>query len=356
MASRALAPSTAELKLTQIASFERMRCLAWSGDVLYASRGYELFRISVRDREQGQRVGDYHAPSTRRFSSRFHLGSRLMRDGFHALAVLLSGDLIAAVPGAILRLAPGESEFKVTHQVQRGSRPLHFAAAPNGNVFWGEYFDNRKREEVYIYGSSDRGESWDVAYVFARRGIRHVHNIVYDRWDDRFWVLTGDEGRECRIMRASTDFKDVDVVLCSGQQTRAAALTISKEAVFFSSDSPHEPNHIYRLDRRGNLASVAEISSSSIYACRAGSGIFFSTMAEPSIVNVQNEVNVYGSFDGWQWTEQLHWHKDPWPMRYFQYGNAFLPDGENESDLLAVSTLGVNGAQGELSLWRVQSS
>jgi len=35
--------------------------------------------------------------------------------------------------------------------------------------------------------------------------------------------------------------------------------------------------------------------------------------------------------------------KDLWPMRLFQYGNAFLPDGENSTQYLAVSTAAVVG-------------
>jgi len=35
-----------------------------------------------------------------------------MRDGFHALVVLPSGELIAALPGVIATLRPGKGNFK----------------------------------------------------------------------------------------------------------------------------------------------------------------------------------------------------------------------------------------------------
>ena len=78
-----------------------------------------------------------------------------------------------------------------------------------------------------------------------------MHNIVYDEWENCFWVLTGDNGSECRILRASCDFKTVDVILSGNQQARSAALVPSRDALYFSSDTPLETNHVYRLDRRG---------------------------------------------------------------------------------------------------------
>jgi len=41
-------------------------------------------------------------------------------------------------------------------------------------------------------------------------------------------------------------------------------------------------------------------------------------------------------------------------MRFFQYGNAFLPDGENTSGFLAVTTAAVQDADQALSLFRVK--
>jgi hypothetical protein len=66
-------------------------------------------------------------------------------------------------------------------------------------------------------------------------------------------------------------------------------------------------------------------------------------MVEPSEVNRDRAVRVYGakvkSSDSW--LPLLEWKTDPLPMRLFQYGNAFLPDGENSTPFLAVSTIAV---------------
>src|SRR5438876_565075 len=147
--------------LDRVASFPRMRALAWCDDALYACRGYTLLRAQIKACNVAwQPVGRYQPALWRNLSSSVRLSSRLFRDGFHALAVLPTGHIVAAVPGAIVRRAPGDIQFAVSHRVVRGTRPLHIAATPNGQVFWGEYFDNPGRDEVHVYASADRGATW----------------------------------------------------------------------------------------------------------------------------------------------------------------------------------------------------
>ena len=340
-------PALSDLcKLVRCARIPRLRALAWEGETLYASRGYELLRASMADlpRELNwQVVGNFRPSWNRKLSVVNRLTARLFRDGFHALAFLPSATIVAAVPGAIATLRAKETEFCRTFPIARGSRPLHITAVPGGRVFWGEYFDNTARNEVHIYGSTDDGVSWDVAYTFRKRAIRHVHNIVHDPWQDCLWVLTGDYGDECRILRASYDFSSVEIVLQGKQQARAVAAVPTEEGLYFASDTPLEHNFIYRLERGGTLSCLAPVSSSSIYGCRVGSHIFFSTIVEPSEINRDPMVRLYGAQANTRqrWESLLSWRKDRWPMKFLQYGNAFLPDGINSTQYLAVTTVAV---------------
>jgi len=283
-----------------------------------------------------------------------------MRDGFHALAILdrqtNHQTLVGAVPGALVTRAPGGDELEVTHQIQRGTRPLHVTAVPSGSIYWGEYFDNRERAEVHIYVSSDRARTWQIAYTFPAGSIRHVHNIVYDRWGDCLWILTGDEGAECKVLRASSDLRSVQVVLSGNQQARAVAAIPTQEGLYLSTDTPSDKNHVYRLDREGNVEQVGDLASSSIYGCRVGQATLFSTMIEPSSVNLGREVQIVGSRDGTNWQVLAQWKKDTLPMRYFQYGNAFLPDGENSTHYLAATTIAVETDDLVTTLWEVESA
>jgi hypothetical protein len=349
-------------RLMWVACFPRLRALAWSGDHLYASRGYKLVRATLKnpsDNLMWQPVAEYQPEWWRRLSAMNRLTARLFRDGFHALAVLPSGGLVAAVPRAIVSRRSGETEFRKTHTILRGTRPLHLTVVPGGAIVWGEYFDNPARDEVHIYASTDDGETWSVAYTFPKGAIRHVHNIVHDPWDNCLWVLTGDYGNECSILRAACDFSRVEAVLLGQQQARAVAAIPTADGLYFSSDTPLEPNYIYRLDRQESLLQVAPISSSSIYGCRVGSRVFFSTMVEPSEVNRDRHVRLYGgdcnSHAAQGWHLLLTWQKDHWPMGLFQYGNAFMPDGENTTPFLALTTIAVESDDMVTSLYRVST-
>jgi hypothetical protein len=350
-----------DLSLTRVAVLPRLRVLAWDRDALFAARGYDLLRGCINpkststDTIEWQHVGCYRPVWWRNLSAASQLGFRLCRDGFHALAVLSTGQLVAAVPGAIVTLAPGATDFRASHKVLRGTRPLHIAVVPQGHIYWGEYFDNPRRDEVHIYASRDGGAAWDVAYTFPPGAIRHVHNIVYDEWVNSLWIFTGDNGKECRILRASCDFRNVDVVLSGNQQARSVACVPTADGLYFSSDTPFEANHVYHLDHQGNLSELGSLNSSSIYGCRVGESIFFSTRVEPSEVNRDRNVYLYGYRNGQTLQPLLHWKKDIWPMALFQYGNAILPDGSNTSGLLAATTIAIQGADLETSLWRINA-
>jgi len=352
------------LKLRKFAAWPGIRVLAWRGDLLYGCRGYEVVCLDT-GRQTGRipewKVVARFRPSwLRDLTSHSALSSRLMRDGFHCLAFLdgPTSDpiMVGAVAGAIVTRVPASDEFHVSHQIQRGKRPLHITAVPSGRIYWGEYFDNRERKEVHIYASTDRGRTWQIAYTFPAGSIRHVHNIVYDRLGDCLWVLTGDEGAECKVLCADCDLRSLEVVLAGDQQARAVAAIPVQNGLYLATDTPFEKNHIYRLDRKGEIEEMAGLASSSIYGCQVGAAMFFSTMVEPSRVNTSREVNIVGTNDGANWQVLVRWKKDSFPMRYFQYGNALLPDGENSTAYLAATTIAVKSDDLATTLWEVEST
>ena len=125
-------------RLGCVARFPRLRVLAWSGDQLYASRGYQLLRASIQDPSSAlmwQPVARFQPDWRRRLSVMNGLSARLFRDGFHALAVLPSGGLVAAVPGAIVTLGPGETEFRRTHcNPSRNTPAAHHRCSERHNL------------------------------------------------------------------------------------------------------------------------------------------------------------------------------------------------------------------------------
>ncbi|HWZ83120.1 MAG TPA: hypothetical protein VNW47_10870 [Terriglobales bacterium] len=340
------------LRLRRQTAYRGIRVLVWDGDILYGCRGYEVVRLPA-GASNWDSVAEFHPIWWRSITSRMNLTYRLVRDGFHALTVLSDGTMVGAVPGAIVTRRPWEEIFRTTHRILRGTRPLHITTTPSGRTYWGEYFDNRQRADVHICASEDQGETWEVAYTFPAGSVRHVHNIVYDRWGACLWILTGDDGAECQVLHASLDLRSVETVLAGNQQARAVAAIPTKDALYLSTDTPYERNHVYRLERSGRLERVGDLNSSSIYGCRVGDALFFSTMVEPSAVNVDSEVHIAGSREGISWHTLSRWKKDRFPLRYFQYGNAILPDGENTTRILAATTVAVEQDDLTTILWEV---
>jgi hypothetical protein len=76
-------------------------------------------------------------------------------------------------------------------------------------------------------------------------------------------------------------------------------------------------------------------------------------MVEPSAINSDRNACVYGTADGIHWQRILQCRKDRWPMGLFQFGNVFLPDGNNNGDVLAITTIAVERADLETTIWQI---
>jgi hypothetical protein len=339
------------VRLEPLARFPGLRVLGWHAGALYAARGYEIARWTEAA-PRWEPVGAFDPGGLLGCASRTRLGDRLVRGGCHALARIGDGGLVASFPKVIARKPAGEPRFRTVLAVPRGRRPLGIASTPDGWLFWGEYFPNAPRDAVRVFGSRG-GEHWQVVYTFPPGAIRHVHTITYDPYAGCLWVLTGDDGDECRILRVSPDWSSVETVLAGGQQARAVALVPREDAVYYASDTEREQNFIYRLDRRGGVARLAPIAASSFYGCRAGGAVFFSTGVEPSRVNADRDAVLYGSADGARWDALVRWRHDGWHLRLFGYANIVLPSGENDGDILAASGAAVRREDRVTHLWRI---
>ena len=102
------APNSA-LNLRRVGAWRGLRALAWDGDSLYGSRGYEVVRLrAVAHIDEGTAwdpVARFHPAWWRKLTSRTALTSRLVRDGFHALTILNTPSertIVGTVPGAVV--------------------------------------------------------------------------------------------------------------------------------------------------------------------------------------------------------------------------------------------------------------
>jgi hypothetical protein len=325
--------------------------LAWHRNVLFASHAYTLLSADFSEPVPQWRIAGFFRPAWwRNLTSSARLSLRLFGDGFYALAALPTGHLVAAVPGAIISLAPGDMEFHVTHEIKFGRSPHKLVATPDSKIFWSGDVETSGRSEACVYTSPDHGLTWEVVHTFPRGIAASIRGLVHDEWDNCLWIFAEAEGPNCKVFRASMDFQVVEVAI-SGNEAQMAACVPTRDAIYFGTHLAGR-NHILRLRRNGSLIKVASIDGPVLCGCQVGNSILFSTMAKANSANVGSRVEVHRSPDGDNWEEFLQWKKDFWPD-VFQRGCAFLADGNNSTDLLAVSTVAVAGADLETSLWRI---
>ena len=214
-----------------------------------------------------------------------------------------------------------------------GKRPLNLCVDNDSMLYYGEYRGNQERSPVDIYASDSEGRQWESIWCFT--GIRHVHGVFHDPYDNRIWVTTGDTDAESGIWVTGNKFKTLDQVVGCSQQMRAVQLLFTENHVYFGSDTPLEKNYFYRMEKKtGQVKRLQEVESSVFWGCKVGKYLFFSTVVEPSKVNKCKDACIWGSQDGETWKCVARFRKDIWPMKLFQYGQILFPSGENNTDYL----------------------
>lgn len=301
------------------------RALAVGADgSLYISRRYAIHRSDDGGRSFALDC-TVPAPDWRRIATAPRTLARLLRHDVYSLVVLEGGARLAIARHGIYRAEPGSTTMVQVYDLRRGSRPLNLAVGGRGRVVFGEYGDNPDRHEIHVYASDD-GRHFEVAHSFAAGDVRHVHNLIWDAYLEKYWVFVGDYGREPGIGLMDADLSGVAWVARGTQQARAVGAIVEPGTLVFGTDTETELNHIVRLDKAtGETTNLHDLSGSSLYATRFGSLRMISTCVEPSSVNPDRSARLFASLDGDAWSEVAAFRKDRLSFRYFQFGTIVLP-------------------------------
>lgn len=258
------------------------------------------------------------------------LAERLFRSGFHHAVPLLDGNMLAVSHRRMLKADLNKGTIHTVFPFPRGSRSLSTCRTPDGKLFFGEYFGNKDRESVNIYGSFDNGDSWEIVYTFPPKTVRHIHGIYHDPFRSGCWILTGDSNSESKILFTEDYFRNVEVVAHGSQNVRAVSVIPMQDGLLVPTDTPLENNYVQWLDpKTGGIEKVFPLPGSAFYSASVGEYKVISTVVEPSKVNRCEHAMVFFSKDGFRWKELYRQKKDIWSMRYFQYGALVLPPGKN---------------------------
>ncbi len=319
------------------------------GKVLLSSR-YTVYSYAPGQSEEPLVLAHYPALSLKRRLEAFTLAERLLRGGIHLVRDTQSG-LVAFLRGLVLFAKKESQEFVEAFHIPGGARPLGVAVTPGGTLFFGQYGNNRSREEMSVFISTDGGENWDTAHTFPAGRIRHVHNVVYDSYRKALLVLTGDEDAESAIYLTTDEFQSLECIAAGDQRSRAVSVIPVTEGWIVPGDAPDAQNFIHLLDIEGKLHPLERIPGSSFSTCRNRTGFFVSTGVEPSRVNRGREATIWFSRDGSSWSQVFTASKDIYPERLFQYGNILFPTGLEDSSRLYASMYSLKGLHNKTLFW-----
>ncbi|GJL57073.1 MAG: hypothetical protein NPIRA02_42050 [Nitrospirales bacterium] len=227
-----------------------------------------------------------------------------------------------------------EGKLLETHSITTCRRPINVYCTKN-IIVWGDYIISNVPKPVNIFISKDSGCNWDLTYTFKAGEIRHIHNILFDRFRNVYWILTGDEDRESGIW-STTDFVNVEPLLIGSQKFRAVSIIPTIDGLIIPSDTPLEKNKIRFYSFQDNQVSdVADLNGSCMFASQVNREMFVSTMCEPSLVNKHKFTELWHSRDGFKWKKVLSAKKDCLPVKLFQFPWINIPkyeSGYNNND------------------------
>lgn len=276
--------------------------------------------------------------------SRFRLTNRLKRLEPKCAGRLSECEFVVCLFGKIWLLDINTKKLSIIAETKRDITVLNFCEY-EGSLFFGDYGINRDYYPVNIYSIS-KDKTLSIIYTFRGGAIRHIHNIVYDKSNSQFWILTGDNEKEAGIYTASLDWTNVKVFATGQQMFRAVVAFPCEGGLIYATDSVENENFIYKLQINGKIECLTSINGSCIYGTQTHDYLMFSTTVEPS--EGLGKMNVLSNKLGRGIkSREVHivlikkkdfsakviakFEKDCLPMKLFQYGRIIFPGGQQDA-------------------------
>jgi len=319
----------------------KSKALYVDGKTIYVSRGYSIYKSN---NNKNWSLDGKLKDSKYGFLSHFsRMLNRLLRIEPASMLLLEDGSRVVSGKKGIFVAKPNSEDYLKTFGLPRGNKPLNICLHSNGCLYFGEYilnggFANTERTEVHVYKSEDNGLTWNICYTFPKNTIRHIHGIFYDKYTDKMWITTGDKDDESLIANTPDGFKSLNIVKEGAQKYRAVTLLFYEDYIVYGTDTEHETNYIYSINRQtGEEKCLQELQGSVLMATQYNEMAAISTAVEPSKVNSHEHAHVWFSKDGISWTDIYSAKKDLWNAKYFQYGRITFPQNAITSEKIVFS-------------------
>jgi hypothetical protein len=236
----------------------------------------------------------FPAAAWRRIAARSRWAQRLLRFMFYNVLGRPDGTFVVTFDRSIGVLDRGS--FRPVTGLERACRVLRGACAADrhGDVFFGEYIANPRRDAVHVYRLPLGSERVETVHRFAPGQVRHVHGVYFDPFEGSLWCLTGDRGAECRILVTHDGFRTIDTVGAGNETWRAVSILATPAACYYGTDAELGRNAIYRLDRAsGAREELGTTNGPVYYSCSVGRDLFFAVTAEMCPSQVDRKATVW---------------------------------------------------------------
>lgn len=260
------------------------------------------------------------------------------------LAVSITDDVFFySDHGAIYKYDIRENNVSAIHYFRKGmNNPLAFCTRRNEQgdvteILYGEYVWNTEKGPVSIYRYNL--EVWEKVYTFPANTVKHIHNIIYDRYKKRYIILTGDENSESALWETK-DFSDVKMLVGGTQNCRACVAYPTPDGIYFATDTPMEQNWLSFIDDYKQIKKICKIPGPCIYGEIENNNLYMATSVEgdPSLGKwryrlsnklgngvTDRNVHILMFTEQKKMIEVTRLKKDILPMWLFQFGNAQFP-------------------------------
>jgi len=269
--------------------------------------------------------------------------------------------------GCIYRIDLNSGELIQEHKYRRNmNNPLSFCRNEE-KILYGEYFGNTKRESVSVY--SREKNRWEKIYTFPAGEILHIHQIIYDKYRDCYWVLTGDDDSESGIWCSDTKFEFVRPIFKGKQLYRSCFLVPYENYIIYATDTPIEENYLLISEIHGGKWSEPKILHKIPGPCIYGKILSDECFVIATSVEPDSNLPIYRyriSYKLGEGVEDRYSHiikwsmdtgicelakgrKDVLPMNLFQFGNYQFPECGTANGITATGQ-SISGQDGKTVL------
>lgn len=332
------------MQLTILKTIPKFQAQWVDNEEVWYSSNFSIYHADSWASEP-QKIANLESPFYIMALSKSRLAARAFRLGVRSFLRLSNGTILIVANKTIFRLK--DNNLSKVYTLERGVGPLRNGLCEDakGNVYAGEYFlNNNRSNQVNLLKSKDNGKTWEV--IQRMNGIRHIHAVQFDPFEEILWMATGDRDKESYILYSDDEGLSWKELASGSQKYRTVSLLFTDSHIYWGTDAPTIQNSIFRYCRRSNeIEKVADVNGPVYYSTNTNDGVLiFSTgnegKSEGSTMEWDNTARIWASRDGEHWQDLARWEKDRWPY-VLGFGRAIFARGS--SNYIAFTTQCVKG-------------